>query len=634
MRLSGRAALAVGLAGAVLAPVTPAFAAPPPVTADLRADVDRNGRVDITGTGDQTGEDTWSAGRGAVFLPNIDDDAKRCRTTGPDGKPLSDAKLAKCNDAADTTVNGAADAKDLARLRTVPMAQAPKDASGTVRVTGKGAKHARLFIKRAGGWTAVTAKTTLTAAELRAGVELGLEGTDVVRDRAVWDGSAVVELKVTAGSTTTSDKVTLHVAPLLTQHHLQRAQRMLVTEIQGKGPFSRAQQKFVKDLDTQAKKAGVKQSTVKFTKYGDIWAQDFVEPAYAGMTGEDGRPRTIRIMLRSAQPDREAGRELFEKLRGPDMGVVQVTGVKDSEEWTLNSMGNLETIPPYTHGGRSYPAGRIIMGERKDTGSKPAKAMRTLLASQGLQNPLFLDTSWLHVGHVDEFVQFLPAPGTPRGWRIGVADPDAGMKLLRDAKAAGHGKTKMFSVKGFEGMPAPKETIDQTLADKKLRADNALAAKRIKANLEVLKRETGVTDAEIVRVPALFTRGTDEGVAADRMPLLRRIGGSADTPEAVREYGQQRELGKPTGPSVMTSAYVPGAVNGVLLGPDRYLAPRQWGPVIGGKDIFTQAVTAAYRKAGFKVSYIDDYYTYHLGMGEVHCGTNTLRDTTKPWWRP
>jgi len=87
------------------------------------------------------------------------------------------------------------------------------------------------------------------------------------------------------------------------------------------------------------------------------------------------------------------------------------------------------------------------VGERKDSGSKPARAVRTLLKSQGFQNPLLLDTSWLHVGHVDEFVQFLPA-------------------------------------------------------------DNTMAAKRIKANLEVLNRETGATDAEVVRVPALYTRGT------------------------------------------------------------------------------------------------------------------------------
>ena len=33
-----------------------------------------------------------------------------------------------------------------------------------------------------------------------------------------------------------------------------------------------------------------------------------------------------------------------------------------------------------------------------------------------------------------------------------------------------------------------------------------------------------------------------------------------------------------------------------------------------------------------KVSYLDDWETYHLGMGEIHCGTNTLRNTSAAWW--
>ncbi|MFG3498805.1 protein-arginine deiminase domain-containing protein [Streptomyces sp. NPDC047928] len=635
----GLTTVAIAVAAASLAaPMTPAFAAPAtaPVTADLRADVNRDGRVDVTGSTDQSGEDTWTTKRGAVFLPNIDDDAKRCRTTGPGGKPLTDAALARCNDGADTTVNGAADVADLARLRTVPVAKLAGSASGTVRIVGKGAAYTRLFVKRPAGWTLLTPTTKLTAAELRTGVELGMEGTDVVRDPAVWDGRAVVELRISpgGGAPVSTDRVTLRVAPLLTHHHLQQTQRLLVTQVRGDDAYARTQRTFVRALDSEAKRAGIKGGTLKFTEDDDPWTQDFVEPAYVSMAGPGGTPRSMRVMLRSAQPDRTAGRQLF-GLRGRDVGVVQVSRVLGSEEWTLNSMGNLETIPPYEHGGRSFPAGRIIMGERKDTGAKPAKAMRTLLAAQGMQDPLLLDTSWLHVGHVDEFVQFLPA-NTPRGWRVAIADPEAGLRLLRDAKAQGHGGTRMFSVKGALGIPAPKETIDQVLASRKLRDDNAMAARRIEANLAILQRETGVTDAEVVRVPALFTRGVEEGEEGDRMPLLRRLGGSADTPDAVRKYGQQRRLESADdrpGNAVMTSAYVPGAVNGVVLGRDRYLAPRQWGPVIGGRDIFTDAVSTAYRKAGMRVSYIDDYYTYHLGMGEVHCGTNSLRDTSQRWWK-
>ncbi|MET9394877.1 protein-arginine deiminase domain-containing protein [Streptomyces sp. NPDC006624] len=636
---AGSVVLALAAAGSVLA--GPAAAADAGGRADLRADVNRDGRVDVTGGSDTTGEDGWSVRRGAVFLPNIDDDTKRCPVTGPGGRPLSDAKLAACNDATDTKVNGARDAADLARVRSVPQPGLPAAAKGSLKIT-TGGKHARLFLERAGKWVPVTSGTRLTAAELRAGVEFGVEATDVVRDPAKWDGRAVVRLTVTTGRTSTSDAVTLRVAPLLTHHHLQKTEQVMVTEVQGEGPYSRLQQKFVADLAQQVKSAGVTKPLVTFTKYADPWAQDFVEPAYVSMTGPGGRRHVMRVMLRSAQPDRDAGRELFEKVRGRDIGVVQVTDRAEPDDWSLNSMGNLETIPPYTHGGRSFPAGRIIMGERKDSGARPSKVMRKLLASQGLQDPLLLDTSWLGVGHVDEFVQFLPAD-TPRGWRMGVADPQAGLRLLRDAQRDGHGRTKMFSVPGRSDSPAPKETIDQALASRHLVADNEMAARRIAANLEVLKRETGVTDAEIVRVPALYTRDSEAQTADGReipVPRLTRMGAGSALVDGLGDHGQQKWLarnpaaGRPAAPAtVTTSAYVPGAVNGVLLARDRYLAPRQWGPVIGGKDVFTEAVSAAYRRAGLKVSYIDDWYTYHLGMGEVHCGTNTLRDATAAWWQ-
>ncbi|MFF5477143.1 protein-arginine deiminase domain-containing protein [Streptomyces sp. NPDC012935] len=639
---AGSFVLALAAAGSVLAgPAHSAPAAGPSGPADLRADVNRDGRVDVTGGTDAHREDRWSVERGAVYLPNVDDDTKRCPVTGPGGRPLSDAKLAACNDGTDKKVNGSADAADLARVRSVPMPDVPASAKGSLKVTTGGA-HTHLFLKRASGWVLVTSGTRLTAAELRSGVEFGVEATDVVRDSAKWDGRAVIRLTVTSGQTSTSDAVTLRVAPLLTQHHLQNTQQVMVSKVQGDGPDSRLQREFVTALEKEVKKAGITTPLVTFEKYADRWAQDFVEPAYVSMTGPGGKRHVMRVMLRSAQPDRDAGRELFEKVRGRDIGVVQVTDRAEPDDWSLNSMGNLETVPPYRHGGRSFPAGRIIMGERKDSGARPSKVMRTMLKSQGLQDPLLLDTSWLGVGHVDEFVQFLPAD-TPRGWRIGVADPQAGLRLLRDAKRDGHGTTKMFSVPGRADTPAPKETIDQALASRHLVADNEMASRRIAANLEILKRETGVTAGEIVRVPALYTRDS-EALTSDGqevpVPRLTRMGAGSDLVESLKDNGQQKWLAEnPAGSraaapaTVTTSAYVPGAVNGVLLGRDRYLAPRQWGPVVNGKDIFTEAATAVYREVGLKVSYIDDWYTYHLGMGEVHCGTNTLRDASASWWR-
>ncbi|MCM2388850.1 protein-arginine deiminase domain-containing protein [Streptomyces albipurpureus] len=627
--------MATGIAGILIGTGgVQAIAAPSaaPKT-DLRADINRDGKVDVTGETDTSGEDSWTRLRGAVVLPNIDDDAKRCPTRSSTGKPLTDAQLAACHDAADTVLNGASDAADLARLRTVPAPGVSGQATGSVTIVGKG--KARLFINRGGKWKHFAAADRLTAAELRSGVEFGIEATDVVRDAKLWDGRVQVRLSVTDGGTTVSDDVLLKTAPVLTHHHRQKAQEVLVTKL-GKDvtypELVAEQHKFVRDLEREVKAAGITKPVKKFTKYGDPWAQDFVEPGYVSMTGPGGRTQAMRVLIRSAQLDRSAGRELFERLRGKDVGVVQVAGALDSEEWTLNSMGNLETIPPYAHRGKEYPAGRIIMGHRPDYKSLPAKSMRTFLASQGMQSPLLLDTAWLGVGHVDEFVQFLPAK-TARGWRIGIADPQGGLGLLKKAKAEGHGSKKMFSVPGKFGMPAPAETIEQVLASQAFQADNKLATERIEANLRLLKAETGITDAEVVRVPGLYYRGSLSGPAATGQKL-QRLGGDYFGKFKMGQRGKQPFAQGKAAPAVwQNGAYVPGAVNGVVLSDSRYLSAKQWGPVIDGKDVFGTAVSSAYAKAGFTTVYIDDWYTYHAGSGEVHCGTNTLRDMSRAWWK-
>ncbi|MGX2996764.1 protein-arginine deiminase domain-containing protein [Streptomyces sp. JNUCC 64] len=635
-------AVATGVAGALLGTMTAQATAAPTAQApraDLRADVNRDGRVDVTGGSDVRGENTWTRGRGAVVLPNIDDDQRRCPTKDARGRDLSEAKLATCHDAADTVLNGARDAADLARLRTVPLPGLANGATGTVTVRGDAAK-ARLFVKRGGDWVHLKPTTKLSAAELRRGVEIGVEATDVIRDAARWDGTVRVRLSVTSGGTTSRDDVTLRTAPVLTHHHLQKAKEVLVSKVRDAyvpGGVEE-QHRFVEGLRREVRAAGITKP-VRTLDTDDIWAQDFVEPGYVSMTGADGRQHALRVMIRSAQ-DRPGGRTLYTQLRGPGTGVVQMKGpyARDQSD-TLNSMGNLETIPPYTHNGKSYPAGRIIMGEWNDGErgvGRPAKSMSTFLKSQGQQAPLRLDTSWLTVGHVDEFVQFLPAD-TERGWRLGLADPTAGLDLLREAHADGHGGKRMFTAPDRLGVTVPRTTIAEKLADRKFVENNVLAAEKIAANLEILKRETGITDAEIVRVPALYGKyempdgieasaGGNAGLgrlgAGEWSLASPRLADAADGPAAMAPV----EL-----PGVI--AALPGAVNGVVLSDSRYLAPRQWGPVIGGKDVFGEAVRAAYAGAGFTTAYLDDYYTYHLAGGEVHCGTNVLRDTSRPWWK-
>ncbi|KAM4065457.1 protein-arginine deiminase (PAD) domain-containing protein [Hirsutella rhossiliensis] len=63
-----------------------------------------------------------------------------------------------------------------------------------------------------------------------------------------------------------------------------------------------------------------------------------------------------------------------------------------------------------------------------------------------------------------------------------------------------------------------------------------------------------------------------------------------------------------------------------------FALPRPWEPVIDGTDIFAAAVKAAYAKANYSVTFLDDWASHHVHFGNVHCGTNSARETTRKSW--
>ena len=90
------------------------------------------------------------------------------------------------------------------------------------------------------------ASDQLSTVELRAGVELAVEGLDLVRDAAVWDGFADLTLVVDCGTpagnggrASASDTVRLRLAPVLFRHHLHDIETAYVNAVtyQGSVPF-------------------------------------------------------------------------------------------------------------------------------------------------------------------------------------------------------------------------------------------------------------------------------------------------------------------------------------------------------------------------------------------------------------
>lgn len=572
---------------------------------DLRADVNRNGTVDLDDPTEDQAEDSWDAKHGAVFLANIDDDLHACPITDEAGKGLSDYELPKCNDAANDVVDGDDDLLDLARMKTVPWVEVPKTAVGSIAVS---TPMVRLFKKGSDGSFVVfdPAAETLTADEIAAGVELAIEGKDVVRDRAAWDGFVDVTFRVTfagEGSRPAFDEkdvVRLRVAPVLLQHHGTAATSVFATKVGDDGAFKKDLGAAVADVKLDG---GLQLLSVPEQ---DPWTQDFFETGFMSMPAPGGEQHVMRVVVRSSNiyqpkntknPLRPAGRVVFTTFRGKDVAGLQDFDPKANQDMdSLNSFGNTETIPPHEHAGKSWPLGRIIRGSIPSF--HPDGVLEKILESQGYQDPVLIDTSWLLVGHVDETISFLPKSGPgPRSFALLANDARAAKKLLEDAKAAGHGGEKMFIGKAWldydTGAEIPAEkTIDEVLADVDVLNASAKAATEVDAQLEIIKSETGLGDDEIVKIPFLHM---EEG------------GGSI--------------------------AYQPGMVNGIWIDPTHFASPDPHGPVIDGKDIMKDVVEKNLAPYGVKVSWVEDWDTYHRNAGEVHCGSNVFRAIpSAKWW--
>lgn len=549
---------------------------------------------------------------GPTFLPNLDDDQRRCTLRPGDLDRLDvavDRRLAACNDAANDVVDGPADVKDLAPLRTDPL-RVSDGATGTVTVPAGQQRFVRLFVERGGKLVVLRFGERLRAEELRAGVRLAIEGRDIVRDPARWDGGITLTLSVTDGGATGHDRLRMRVAPVLLQHDLQRAQHVFAaapgpgagipTEIPISDRRPGQWRAFADTLRTATRAAGLPDRALRFTAgtdqwWRDMWRQDVAEPGYAVLPTPGGGQHTMRLLLRSpnhwtsadgrAASLRRSGRLLYRDLRGPDVGVVQqyTTDRDASVDELLNYTGNVEALPPYA----GYPNGRIVYGAT--AARRPDPSFTRMLHAQA-QPPVVLDTSWLLVGHVDETFHVVRADNA-RGWTLAVSDPRLAVRLLRRAQQAGAGGGRLFTGTEVPGRDRP--TVDELLASAALRAANEDVARRIDRQVGTLLAATGLRADELITLPVLY----------GKMRL------APDQPH--RAY-----------------ALTPALANGLSLTARDFAAPVPHGPKVAGVDLFQRETERRLAANGVRVRWVENFSWAHLGGGEVHCATNALREVT------
>ncbi|RSM08121.1 hypothetical protein CEP52_004814 [Fusarium oligoseptatum] len=592
--------------GAKLALATPTF------NPQILADTNRDGIINHL---DASNKEIWTSNRGAIFLPNIGDQQHRCPSIDLVKQPLSNFELAACNDA---TGDRLLTPEYAAPLKTLPLTNISQNAIGSINTTPKSTfGRVRIFWQSHGSsdWSLVDPQITFNATSLGRGFTLAIDGRELVTDSSIWDGLVNITFSVTDGNVTSSDTVVMKQAPVLIHHHLQAPEVVLSTD--GNVTTSIWQTGFIDSMQNTLDSLDQDLSFVLFNETDDIWAQDFLEPGYASMPGPNG-PISIRVLLRSAQSGRTAGRQVFSRLRGPGIGGFQPGLGSGFGHEEINSGGNIETIPPYTsRAGVEYKSGRVITG--KHFYNYPAESMIKFLEAQGVQKPLVLEVGWLAVGHVDEVVQFVPYDNE-LGFTIAIVDTISAFNLLENVWKDGHGDAKVISYDGdmtpdnetiFIDPEVLNLTIKDLLNDKDFIAVNSYAQSFINDTLDLLLEEVPLSESDILRVPTLWKDVT--------------------YPWPITPDGHPPRLNRAPLGERQVKSFFPQSINGLVLGRD-YLTPKPWGPVIDGRDILEEAIKDVYARANMTVWLIDDYMSHHVRGGEVHCGTNTLREKDVAWW--
>ena len=487
----------------------------------------------------------------------------------------------------------------------MPIAGVADGATGRLVLTAPTNPAVHLFRNSGGTWTAFHPEgDALSAADLRAGVELGIEATEF--PTADWNGDVTLALTVSQGAATVgTDRVALRVAPFVVHMSTDRAEQLYATD--GAGISSLAA--FINDLDTITTQDAMDLEIVdgldpmwsQPNMGPDVWTQDYMEFGWTAMPGASG-PAGMHVVLRTPNVNRRIAQWTRLGFVGPDHGYTwhhetPYPGAS-THDISLDSFGNLEVLPTYP----GYPLGRIFCGN-VPTRQNDAQ-LRAFLNAQRVQGPVFtVDTSWLHVGHVDEFASFIPA-STPRGWKLLVASPRGARTQMQNLVAANpaNGLQEMFVGERWYPLGssttstspyAAARTINSILADAALMTFNQNAQAHIDTIRQAIQTETGITDAEIIEIPFLMWE---------------------------IENGQG-------------AAYMPGTVN-LLLYEHTVVMAKPHSAVIDGGDYSIRYLQTLLAPEGITPRFAEQWDILHAAEGEVHCGTNAVRQISPhtPWW--
>ncbi len=488
----------------------------------------------------------------------------------------------------------------------------------------------------------------------------GLGGSSVVEETRLDDpGGAPIDIEIEAldfhaaimvraqvrdagGEVLLQDKVVFTSAPFTMQNHLDPAQRLWVVNVTFYGGNVLMRQG-IKDAIGEENVVEVSGGS-----YGqDVWIQDELEFGYVQT------PYGPMQMVLDSIRDRGLDDFPENELLTADFGWLERgSGIANSQD----SFGNLECTPPITVDGAEYPFGRIYYGGL-DNGTHINGDLQDFLEFQEIQAPLMIDSNWLAVGHVDEFMSTVPDSTSDKGFKILWSDYQVALDILE-------GLDPDFALPRFaddHGYATVGEILEDAIIDYNI----DITAERQDPVMEALKDEFGLEESDFIRIPSLVEEVGGVGYNALAMipgmanlvvyddtlliadPFFRTHDedvdgdGILDAGEDINGNYKLDTDEDANGNGVLDDGEDLND-NGVLDTEEDADGDYQLDP---GEDLNGDGLLNTYRDpmiewmqanlpAELTQVYLDDWNVYHMGMGEVHCGTNVLREPRSDvmWW--
>jgi len=531
---------------------------------DLLADFDRDGAVDDE---QPTADWTWGrTGLGAILMVNSDRDASY---------PSPDFR-----DRLDRDVNGPLDLEDMTEVvlrMSGPPGRELSDCQVRLHVSDAAASRLRAFDLSRGTPEAAIGPGMSTASlpANRGRRRFAVEGLDF--PDSGFSGLITISADVECdGERLAGTEILLRVAPWLALPNTQPVERIFIAEM-----IDGSNANAIRDMELFSTAAGVPLERVADQlNQRDRWLQDEIEIGFAATPA-----KAIPVVLDSP---RNRGLDRFpeRRLLGPDFAYV--TRGNDRQASSLDSFGNLDCTPPHEGPSGAFPFGRVLFGGAQPGGApgrRMMKVVRDFAYAQVVQAPIELYSDWLAVGHVDEFMSFVPAVDM-RGFRLVLASPRLATSVLE--RVAAEGGENLWLMEGR----SKARRVGQLLRDRTLAAFNVQCQRSIDWNRNRLTSEMGLTAGEILEVPMLYQPTRDGAASVHPNPVNMQV------------------------------------ANGHLA------IPKPFGPRPGGACVFEQVIESIYHPLGLTTHFIDTYDGYFLLSGEIHCGTNVVRSPfeTQGWW--